>query len=145
MTVHLVKLCVGASSIEDLVAWQRERLAEMKKAGQKPRITHSTFQTPKRDADLLDGGSLYWVIKGLIQGRQKLIALDSGSRPDGMPCCLLVLDPKVIPVRPVPRRAFQGWRYLTPEDAPPDLKSGESSLADMPPAMRRQLADLGLI
>ncbi len=145
MTVHLVKLCVGASSIEDLVAWQRGRLAEMKKAGQKPRITHSTFQTPKRDADLLDGGSLFWVIKGLIQGRQKLLALDSGSRPDGTPCCLLVLDPKVIPVRPVPRRAFQGWRYLTPQDAPPDLKSGESSLADMPPAMRRQLADLGLI
>jgi hypothetical protein len=85
------------------------------------------------------------VIKGLIQARQKLVALDNGSRPDGTPCCLLVLDPKVIPVRPVPRRAFQGWRYLTPPDAPPDLKSGESSLADMPPAMRRQLADLGLI
>lgn len=145
MTLHLIKLCVGANSIEDLADWQNGRIAEQKQAGLPPRIVHATFQTPKRDAELLDGGSLYWVIKGVIQARQTLIGLDEGTRPDGTPCCLLVLDRRIVSVRPMPRRAFQGWRYLKPEDAPADLKPGESGLADMPPAMRRQLADLGLI
>ncbi|MEX0644539.1 MAG: DUF1489 family protein, partial [Parvularculaceae bacterium] len=67
MTLHLVKLCVGAASIEDLAAWQSGRLAAQRKAGEAPRLFHATFQSPKREAELLDGGSLYWVIKGAIQ------------------------------------------------------------------------------
>ncbi len=79
MTLHLIKLCVGAASIEELADWQAARAAEQKKAGKKPRIFHTTFQTPKRDAELLDGGSLYWVIKGTVQVRQKLVGFEQGT------------------------------------------------------------------
>lgn len=146
MTLHLVKLCVGATSIEDLASWQQGRLAGMKRAGQKPRIFHTTFQTPKRQAELLDGGSLYWVIKGAILARQRLVGFDDGAKDDGSPCCLLLLDEAIVPVRPVPRRAFQGWRYLDADDAPPDLAGGAASdVAAMPAKLRRELAELGLL
>lgn len=146
MALHLVKLCVGAASIEDLDAWQKGRLAARRKAGEKPRIFHTTFQTPKRQAELLDGGSLYWVIKGVIQVRQRLTGFEEGHKDDGSPCCLLLLDRALVPVRPVPRRAFQGWRYLSADDAPPDLGAGRgSSMAALPEKMRRDLAELGLI
>lgn len=146
MTLHLVKLCVGAASIEDLAEWQAGRLKAQKKAKQPPRLFHTTFQAPKRQADLLDGGSLYWVIKGVIQARQRLLGFEDGHKDDGSPCCLLLLDIPIMPVRPTPRRAFQGWRYLDAKDAPKDLKPGtHDGLASMPPKMRKELADLGLI
>ena len=145
MTLHLIKLCVGAASIEELAEWQTARAAERKKAGQTPRIFHTTFQTPKREAELLDGGSIYWVIKGTVQVRQKLIGFEQGKKSDGTPACLIVLDRSLVPVRPVPRRAFQGWRYLAADDAPADLGRGDKQLAGLPPKMRRDLAELGLI
>ncbi len=145
MTVHLIKLCVGADSIEDLAQWQAGRLKAMKAAGEKPLLSHRTFQTPKRRDELLDGGSLYWVIKGIVQARQQLVDITEGTKQDGTPCCLLVLDKKLVPVRPVPRRPFQGWRYLDAGDVPPDLKPGETGIGDMPPRMRKELAELGLI
>jgi hypothetical protein len=145
MTLHIVKLCVGAASIEDLAAWQAERIKEQKAKGEKPRIFHATLQTPKRQADL-EGGSLYWVIKGVVQVRQKLIGFEDGTKEDGSPCCLILLDRKLVPVRPVPRRAFQGWRYLTADDAPEDLgKGGSGDVSALPPDMRRALSELGLI
>lgn len=146
MALHLVKLCVGASSIEDLAQWQEGRLKDLKAAKQKPRLFHTTFQAPKRQAELLDGGSLYWVIKGIIQARQRLVGFEDGVKDDGSPCCLLLLDTPIIPVRPVPRRAFQGWRYLDATDAPADLGPGvRDEVATMPAKMRKELADLGLI
>jgi hypothetical protein len=145
MTLHLIKLCVGAASIEDLGAWQQGRLAAQRKAGETPRLFHTTFQTPKRQPELLEGGSLYWVIKGVIQVRQRLLGFEEGHKSDGSRCCLLLLDPALVPVRPVPRRAFQGWRYLEPDDAPPDLGRSEKGLAGLPPKMRRDLAELGLL
>ena len=146
MTLHLIKLCVGADSIEDLAQWQKGRLAAQRKAGKKPRLHHATFQTPKRQEELLDGGSLYWVIKGVIQVRQRLVGFEEGTKKDGSRCCVLLFDPPLVPVRPVPRRAFQGWRYLAADDAPADLgKGAESWLAKMPAKMRRELAELGLI
>jgi hypothetical protein len=146
MALHLVKLCVGAASIEDLAAWQAGRLKAQEKSGKKPQIFHTTFQAPKRQAELLDGGSLYWVIKGIIQARQKLAGFGEGQKDDGSPCCLLLLDPVIVAVRPVPRRAFQGWRYLTAEDAPGDLAAGaRDEVAAMPVRMRKELAALGLI
>ena len=145
--LHLIKLSVGTDSIEDLAAWQTERLAQMKAGGEKkPRLFHRTGQKPKRDTDLLDGGSIYWVIKGMIQARQQLSGFGEGVRPDGRPCCLILLERELIPVRPTPRRAFQGWRYLEADDAPPDLDGRLlDDLAGMPPQMRKDLADLGLI
>ena len=146
MTTHLVKLCVGCDSIEDLASWQTERLKQMKAAKEKPELFHRTFQMPKRREELLSGGSMYWVIKGVIQVRQRLLDLREGNRPDGTPCTLLILDRKLVHVRPVPRRAFQGWRYLSAEGAPADLASGRGGDLDaMPAKLRRELAELGLL
>lgn len=145
MALHLIKLCVGVDSIEELADWQSARMAEQKKAGKKPRVVHATFQTPKREADLLDGGSLYWVIKSSVQVRQKLIGFEQGTRQDGRAACHILLDPVLVPVRPVPRRAFQGWRYLDAADAPRDLGNSSDDVGDLPPAMRRELAALGLL
>ena len=147
MTLHIVKLCVGASSIEDLADWQKNRLAQRNAAGLKPRLEHRTFQSPKRQDEVLDGGSLYWVIKGIIQARQRIAGFDTGQKDDGSPCCLILLDKAIVPVRPTPRRAFQGWRYLVAADAPPDLGSAANAaaMAAMTPKMRKDLADLGLL
>ncbi len=146
MSIHIVKLCVGAESIDDLVRWQAARMAGAKASGHPGRLFHTTRMVPKRQDDLIDGGSLYWVIKGLIQVRQRILGFDEGHKEDGTRCCLILLDPALCPVRPTPRRAFQGWRYLEADDAPPDLDAAARSAAEAIPAtMRRELAELGLI
>ncbi|MBA2125244.1 DUF1489 domain-containing protein [Hyphomicrobium methylovorum] len=145
MTLNLVKLCAGADSIEDLAAWQAQKRQTKTHEG-KSCAFHPTFQAPKRRDELLDGGSLYWVIRGTILVRQKLVGLEPGKKDDGSPCCLLLLARELIPVRPTPRRAFQGWRYLDAADAPPDLKPGrKNQISMMPTEMKKTLADLGLI
>jgi len=145
MTLHLVKLCVGAASVEELRAWQAEHRRSRTPQG-KACVYHTTYQTPKRQSELLDGGSLYWVIRGVILVRQKLVGFEDSHKDDGSPCCRLLLAPQLIPVRPTPRRAFQGWRYLDVGDAPADLRSGKNDqLASMPFEMRKKLADLCLI
>jgi hypothetical protein len=147
MSLHLIKLCVGCDSIEDLAEWQAERLRQRRRDGEKkPRLFHRTFQTPKRREELLADGSLYWVIKGLVQVRQPLLDITEGTKEDGTPCCLLILKNELVPVRPTPRRAFQGWRYLDPDEAPEDLKRGAAGgIVAMPPKLRKQLAELGLL
>ena len=145
MSLHLLKLCVGAASIEDLRQWQENRLAESKAAKRQPRLWHRTRMFPKRREEILDGGSLYWVIKGVLQVRQPILDLQSVKGEDGITRCDIVLASDLIPVRPVPRRAFQGWRYLAAEDAPPDLKKGETGILSMPAAMRAELVSLGLL
>jgi hypothetical protein len=147
MSLHLIKLCVGCDSIEDLAEWQAERLRQRRRDGEKkPRLFHRTFQTPKRREELLADGSLYWVIKGLVQVRQPLIDITEGTKEDGSPCCLLILKNELVPVRPTPRRAFQGWRYLDADEAPDDLKRGSAGgIVAMPPKLRKQLAELGLL
>lgn len=145
MALNLIKLCVGATSVEDLAAWQSIRATHRGPSGKKC-YAHTTFQTPKRQSEMLPGGSLYWVIKGVIMVRQPLVGFAEGSKDDGSACCLLLLDPQLIPVRPTPRRPFQGWRYLPDSDAPPDAKGGaKDDVASMPFAMRKKLADLGLL
>jgi hypothetical protein len=146
MTLHMIKLCVGAESVEDLAQWQEQRLAETRHRTGKARLFHTTRMVPRRQDQLLDGGSLYWVIKGLVQVKQKIIGFGEGHKQDGTPCCLIYLDPKLVAVRPTPRRAFQGWRYLAPADAPPDLDiNSAQSIAGLPARMRRELAELGLL
>jgi hypothetical protein len=147
MPLHIVKLCVGAESIEDLANWQKSRVTAQKAAGVKrPRIFHTTFQSPKRQDEVLDGGSLYWVIKGVVLVRQKIIGFDTGQKDNGSPCCLFILDPELVTVRPIPRRPFQGWRYLTADEAPSDVKLGsKDDIAEMPPHVRKELAALGLL
>ena len=145
MTVHLIKLCVGVETPRELAEWQARRLKRLARAGKRPEHCHRTLQTPRRREEILDGGSLYWVIKGIIQVRQRIVGFGEGNKKDGSPCCLILLDEALIPVRPTARRAFQGWRYLDATDAPADLKRGERKLADLPEKMRRDLAELGLI
>lgn len=143
--LHLVKLCVGAASIADLADWQAKH-RRAKTADGRACVTHTTFQKPTRETELLAGGSLYWVIKGTILVRQALLGFGEGAKDDGSPCCLIQLDPKLVAVRPAPRRAFQGWRYLSDDDAPIDLNGAAATgVASMPVAMRRKLAELGLI
>lgn len=145
MTLNLVKLCVGVSAIEELAVWQKRHRRRKSRDGIDCAY-HRTFQAPKRQAELLDGGSMYWVIRGIILVRQKLIGFEEGTKEDGSSCCTIMLDPALVPVRPTPRRAFQGWRYLDATDAPPDSKPGKKDqVAAMPAEMRKKLADLGLI
>jgi hypothetical protein len=146
MTIHMIKLSVGSESVQDHAQWQADNRQFWRKVGNEQAVFHATFQTPKRTAELLDGGSLYWVIKGVVQARQRFVGFDEGTKEDGSPCCLLLLDPKIVAVRPMLRRPFQGWRYLEVTNAPPDLGTGPcSDIGELPPAMRRELAALGLI
>ncbi len=146
MSVNIIKLCVGVDAIEDLARWQRARLEATTRDVGTPRLFHRTRMVPKRRDEILDGGSIYWVIRGVIQVRQRIVGLEPGRKDDGTKCCLFHLDPKLIAVRPTPRRAFQGWRYLEPADAPADMTANtDSDVADMPPAMRRELAELCLL
>lgn len=143
MALHIIKLCVGCDSLSDLADWQKKRLKEKRAKGQKPELIHVTRMTPKRGDEVLDGGSLYWVIKGQIAARQKLLALRDVKK-NGVPHCGLVYDKVLVPVVARPRRAFQGWRYLTPEDAPPDLAKTKGAKG-LPEALQRELAALGLL
>lgn len=143
MTLHLIKLCVGCSSPEELAAWIDYRLAEMRVEGQKPEQMHTTRMVPKQVDELLDGGSLYWVMKGNVQCRQKLLDIRPFTDTDGIQRCHLVLEPKIILTAWQPRRAFQGWRYLKPDDAPMDENSNGKN--QLPAELRQELADLGLL
>lgn len=144
MALHLLKLCVGAESIADLSSWIAERRAAAEAAGRTYEQTHTTRMVPTRTAELLDGGSLYWVIKGQLSARQKLLGIRPFVDGDGIRRCHLVLEPEVVPVVPRPSRAFQGWRYLAAKDAPADLGGGGTG-ADLPEALRRELSQLGLL
>ena len=150
MPLHLLKLCVGCDSLEDLEEWIAFRLREMRKAGEKPEQRHTTRMVPKRVEELLDGGSLYWVIRGNVQGRQRLLDVRPFRDPEGIQRCHLILDPQVIATSWQPRRAFQGWRYLEADDSPPDLPNQRQALAnvaaegDMPADMLAELRTLGL-
>ena len=145
MPIHLVKLCVGADSLDDLRHWMAARMAEARRRGAPLRHAHVTRMTPKRAEDLLDGGSLYWVIKGQIAARQHIVGVEPFMDSDGIGRCRLWLDGEVVAVAPRPMRAFQGWRYYEPKDAPPDLDESQRGLAAMPEALRRELAALGLL
>lgn len=143
--LHLVKLCVGVTDIADLAAWQKKRRAE----GKRRYNIHVTRAFPKRGEALLAGGSLYWVIQGRIRVRQRLIGIGEhvGNRYDegGVLHCELQLDPRLIEVAPRHHRPFQGWRYLEPKDAPPDLGERSGRGDALPPALEAELRELGLL
>ncbi len=144
MTIHIIKLSVGSESFKDLGDWQKQWLKEQKARGKKkPELIHVTRHMPKRAEEVLDGGSIYWVVNGWIVGRQKLLELRP-MKKNGVPHCGLVYDKKLIPVRWQQRRAFQGWRYLDPKDAPPDRDVGEVD-DDLPLELRQELMALGLL
>lgn len=144
MTVHLLKLCVGCESIADLESWIEEMQLMHKRMGRPYRQTHTTRMVPKKIDEIVDGGSLYWVIKGRIAARQRIEAIEPFTAEDGIQRCHLVLEPVVVPVQARPCRPFQGWRYLAANDAPADIRSGDAP-ESMPQAMRDDLRALGLL
>ncbi|MDB5446056.1 MAG: hypothetical protein JWQ97_1373 [Phenylobacterium sp.] len=134
MPLHMIKLCVGCDTVEELVAW-RAADAVADRAW-----TLRTRQTPKRAAEMVGGGSLYRVFKGVILCRQAI--LDVATVGEGVAArCEVTLDAQIVRVAPTPRRAFQGWRYLAPADAPQDL--AHDLVADLPPELARQLREIG--
>ena len=145
MPLHLIKLAVGCESVKDLKSRVAERMKIAKKKGLPQRHIHITRMTPKRGEEILAGGSLYWVIRGEIAAREKIIAIEPFRDRDGIGRCRLVMQPKVIAILPRPMRAFQGWRYFAQRDVPPDLGAAGAGVAAMPEPLRRELRDLGLL
>ena len=145
MTVHLVKLCVGIDSIEHLAEFRALRRIEQAKKGEPDESRHVTRMWPRRADEILDGGSLYWVIKGFISVRQAILRLDDVYDGEGIRYCGIVMAPALVRTRLTPRRPFQGWRYFEIKDAPPDLATGAGAEAQPPEDMARALRQLGLI
>jgi len=143
VTLHLLKLCVGVSDIAGLQYWVDLRAAEAVSRGEPPRHRHITRHRPRRGAQITGKGSLYWVISGSIQVRQPIVGFEEVMAQDNVRRCAIVMAPILYPTRPVPRRPFQGWRYLEADDAPADLQSHEGD--ELPEQLRHELAGLGLL
>ena len=139
--LNLIKLSVGSDSVESLIAWQSS--APAKGPDGLPR--HVTRMWPKREAELLEGGSIYWVVQGLVQCRQRILRLDEVVRADGIRRCGIVLDPEIIRTTTAPKRPFQGWRYLLAQDAPSDLPERRQNEDPLPAELTAALADIGVL
>ncbi|WP_132861143.1 DUF1489 family protein [Shimia isoporae] len=139
--INLVKLSVGTESVESLTAWQHMRRQQMPDV--LPR--HVTRMWPKREPEILNGGSIYWVIKGVIQCRQKILRLDEVRGEDGIRRCAIVLDPEIHRTVAAPKRAFQGWRYLKVEDTPADLPKSRANDDALPDELNQALAEIGVL
>jgi hypothetical protein len=137
--INSVKLCVGADSVENLLEWHKSHPSPFPTGERR----HVTRMWPKREAEL-DGGSLYWVIKGMILARQRIVRLDEVQGADGILRCGIIMDPEVIRTEPVPRRPFQGWRYLDPKDTPRDLARATGKGKDLPPDLMAALSEIGV-
>jgi hypothetical protein len=139
--LHLQKLSVGTENVADLAAWQASKRAQAPDG--LPR--HVTRMWPKRAEELLSGGSIYWVVKGSLLCRQRIVRLDEYISADGIRRCAIVIDPQLIRVVPSLKRPFQGWRYLKPEDAPRDLPVGRENEEALPPSLSAALAEIGIL
>jgi len=137
--VHLLKLAVGIRDVEHL------RDAQAQRAEADPPLRHRTRQMPKRAEEIIDGGSIFWVIAGFVQCRQRILDIVPDTRTDGAPCAALVLDPVAVLVEPRPVKAFQGWRYLNRNEAPGDVAKPGASDQGMPAGLRLALAELCLL
>ncbi|WP_284944789.1 DUF1489 family protein [Acidisoma cladoniae] len=137
--VHIIKMAVGIRDVEHLREAQRQRMEV------EPPLRHRTRHAPKRAEEIIEGGSIYWVVGGMIQCRQRVLDIVSDTRMDGSACVALMLDEALVMVDPRPMRAFQGWRYLAESDAPADLSRVPGTQADLPPALRLALRELCLL
>jgi hypothetical protein len=145
--LHLIKLCVGAESVDDLATWQARRIAERQAAGLDPRPRHVTRMWPRRAEEILGGGSLYWVMGGYIAARQAVEAFDEVVAEDGVRRCAIVMSPMIVRVAARPRGPFQGWRYFAVGDAPPDVPQAgfaEAAEAYLPADLAIALDGLGV-
>ncbi len=139
--VNILKLSVGTESVEGLARWQTNPRAQG--ADGLPR--HVTRMWPKRAPEIEGKGSIYWVIKGAVLCRQRILRLDEITRDDGIRRCAMVLDPTLVAVAATPKRPFQGWRYLDPAESPPDLSAPRKNEEALPPELSAALAEIGVI
>jgi len=140
MALHLLKMCVGCDSVEDLALWQANRLLRGEP------LIHRTRNFPKRGAEILENGSLYWIIKGQVRVRQRITALEAVTDGEGGRFCAIHLAPDLVPVIHRAQRPMQGWRYLAAEDAPIDRDPSHLDETDeMPTGMVKELRALGLM
>ncbi|PZW41090.1 hypothetical protein C8P66_12277 [Humitalea rosea] len=139
--IHLLKLSVGTRDVAGLAEWQALRGVT------DPPLRHQTRQKPKRSAEIEDGGSIYWVITGFVRVRQRILEIRDEAWDDGTSCAGLVLHPELIPVAARPVKPFQGWRYLAPEAAPPDIDpmAAAAGIDALPAELREALRALGLL
>ena len=146
MTVHLIKLCVGIDDVDHLIQVQQARMAAASGGGEPSVVKHITRNTPKRMTELLDGGSMYWVIRRVIKVRQPIIGIERLKKEDGRPACVISLENTHIRTIPRQHRPFQGWRYLSNDDIPQDLTHNQLSVdSELPLEMSSELRELGLL
>lgn len=140
MTIHLLRLAVGTDSLQSMRDWRRDHQIQWQG---KPVVPTYTRRAPTRAAELLDGGCIYWVVKGFVQCRQRFVGFDHIRDIDGTDYCRMLMDPELVETQSMPKRPFQGWRYLKPEDAPMDLAGGQGEAA-LPDHVLAELRALGL-
>jgi hypothetical protein len=146
MTVHLLRMAVRVESVGHLRTIQAERMQQSAKGRKKKRLYTRTRNVPRRTAELLDGGSIYWVVKRYVRVRQKILNIESATNAEGRRYCAIELDPELVLVDPRRHKAFQGWRYFRSEDVPADiLQQSAGDDEDLPPEMADELRELGLI
>jgi len=145
MTIHLVKMAVGIDSVDHLIDVQADRLRQAREAGGAAVLRHMTRNTPRRAEEVLDGGSIYWIIKGYIRARQPITGFGEGVGRNGRPRCAMILDPKLVRTELVPHRPIQGWRYMEAPAAPRDLTRRSAARTSMPDEMEAELRALGLL
>lgn len=141
--LHLCKLAVGVADLADFDRRIQAQIAQARERGQLLATRHITRHKPKRAGEILSGGSLYWIVKGAIRARQRVLAIETLDQPDRVGCALL-LEGALVRTRPVPHRPFQGWRYLLPEHTPEDSVEDDPSMI-LPETMFVELKDLGLL
>jgi len=139
--IHLTKLAVGVRDIDHIRALQAER------ARANPPLRHRTRNSPRRRDEILEGGSLYWVISGTMLARQRILDIIEDKWDDSTSCAGLILHAELVPLVGRPTKPFQGWRYLHPEDAPADLAVREPlpGSDELPPTLQRELRALCLL
>lgn len=145
MSLHLIKLCVGIETADHLAEVQARRLEQARARGEPGILRHITRSTPRRADELVDGGSMYWVIRGHIRVRQAIAGIEPAVNANGQAACAIVLSPDLVRLVPRPQRAFQGWRYLDGADAPADAAIDASGLDSLPDGLAEELRELGLI
>ncbi len=139
--LHLIKLSVGSESVESLAEWQQGRRAVHADGLNR----HVTRMWPRRADEILPTGSIYWVIQGAVQCRQRILRFDEVRGEDGIRRCAIVLEPELIRTSAAPKRPFQGWRYLAPGDAPADLARTRQNEDALPAELSAALSDIGVI
>ncbi|OJX53904.1 MULTISPECIES: DUF1489 domain-containing protein [unclassified Devosia] len=142
--IHMIKLCVGVATLEELESYREER-AHWWGADYGENVhVHRTRTMPRRRAEMEGQASIYWVISGVIRCRQLILRLAEAVDSEGLACCDIIMAPDLVRVSPRPKSPFQGWRYFDPKDVPPDLgKDGSAEEGD--PELALELSKLGLI